>query len=89
MLIADMDYGSLNFSVKRENMEEINLQGPLGSTDVRIINSYPSKVGFVSARCCRVCRVLLLRLRHQAELAVRERQRRGVGHHLPDHVLEQ
>jgi len=84
MLIADMDYGSLNFSVKRENMEEINLQGPLGSTDVRIINSYPSKVGFVSAMCCRVCRGLLLRLRHQAELAVRERQRRGVGHHLPD-----
>jgi hypothetical protein len=26
MLIADSDYASLNFSVKRENMEEINLQ---------------------------------------------------------------
>ena len=25
-------------------MEEINLQGPLGNTDIRIINSYPSKV---------------------------------------------
>jgi hypothetical protein len=34
----------LNFSVKRENMEEINLHGPLGYTDIRIINSYPSKV---------------------------------------------
>jgi hypothetical protein len=44
MLIADSDYATLNFSVKRENMEEINLQGPLGNTDVRIINSYPSKV---------------------------------------------
>ena len=46
LLIADSDYGSLNFAVKRENMEEINLQGPLGNTDVRIINSYPSKVFF-------------------------------------------
>jgi hypothetical protein len=44
MLIADSDYATLNFSVKRENMEEINLQGPLGNTDIRIINSYPSKV---------------------------------------------
>jgi hypothetical protein len=44
MLIADDDYASLNFGVKRENMEEINLQGPLGNTDIRIINSYPSKV---------------------------------------------
>jgi hypothetical protein len=44
MMIADSDYASLNFSVKRENMEEINLQGPLGNTDIRIINSYPSKV---------------------------------------------
>lgn len=44
LMIADDDYASLNFHVKRENMEEINLQGPLGNTDVRIINSYPSKV---------------------------------------------
>jgi hypothetical protein len=44
LLIADADYATLNFGVKRENMEEINLQGPLGNTDVRIINSYPSKV---------------------------------------------
>jgi hypothetical protein len=44
LMIADSDYATLNFSVKRENMEEINLQGPLGNTDVRIINSYPSKV---------------------------------------------
>jgi hypothetical protein len=45
MMIADSDYSTLNFCVKRENMEEINLQGPLGNTDIRIINSYPSKVG--------------------------------------------
>lgn len=44
LMIADDDYASLNFAVKRENMEEINLQGPLGNTDIRIINSYPSKV---------------------------------------------
>ncbi len=44
LMIADADYATLNFGVKRENMEEINLQGPLGNTDVRIINSYPSKV---------------------------------------------
>lgn len=44
MMVADGDYKNLNFTVKRENMEEINLQGPLGRTDVRIINSYPSKV---------------------------------------------
>jgi len=36
-LIADDEYASLNFTVKRENMEEINLQGPLGNTDIRII----------------------------------------------------
>lgn len=48
-LIADNDYNTLNFKVVRENMEEINLQGPLGSTDVRIINSYPSKVTLTHA----------------------------------------
>lgn len=44
LMIADGNYSHLNFSVKRENMEECNLQGPLGNQDVRIINSYPSKV---------------------------------------------
>ena len=44
MIVCDGDYHNLNFSVKRENMEEINLQGPIGRQDVRIINSYPSKV---------------------------------------------
>jgi hypothetical protein len=46
LMIANSDYSSMNFIVKRENMEEINLQGPLGNTDIRIINSYPSKVLF-------------------------------------------
>ena len=44
LMIAGSDYFSINFIVKRENREEINLQGPLGDTDIRIINSYPSKV---------------------------------------------
>ena len=44
MIVCDGDYHNLNFSVKRENMEEINLQGPIGRQDIRIINSYPSKV---------------------------------------------
>ncbi len=30
--------------VLRSNMEEVVLQGPDGSQDVRIVNSYPSKV---------------------------------------------
>jgi hypothetical protein len=47
LMIANSDFSSLNFIVKRQNMEEINLQGPLGNTDIRIINSYPSKVLFL------------------------------------------
>jgi hypothetical protein len=58
LMIADSDYATLNFRVIHENMEEINLQGPLGNTDTRVINSYPSKVcqlshakvGFISKR---------------------------------------
>ena len=33
------------FKELRCNMEEVVLQGPEGSADVRIVNSYPSKVG--------------------------------------------
>ena len=33
-----------NFKVIRQNMEEIVLQGPGGANDVRVVNSYPSKV---------------------------------------------
>lgn len=52
LMIADGDYKNLNFSVQRENMEECNLRGPLGHHDVRIINSYPSKVRFEHAKVC-------------------------------------
>jgi hypothetical protein len=43
-LIADQDMSTINCKILKENSEEIYLQGPLGKTDVRIINSYPSKV---------------------------------------------
>ena len=50
MMIADQDMATINCAILRENMEEIYLRGPLGSTDVRIINSYPSKVDRSNAR---------------------------------------
>ena len=50
MMIADQDMATINCAILRENMEEIYLRGPLGSTDVRIINSYPSKVSGANAR---------------------------------------
>ena len=37
--------------VIRSNMEEVVLQGPEGCQDVRIVNSYPSKVRYVIAFC--------------------------------------
>jgi len=36
--------------VIRSNMEELIVQGPDSPTDIRVINSYPSKVGGVPAR---------------------------------------
>ena len=44
MEIIDQDYNKFGFKVIRQNMEEIVLQGPDGVNDVRIVNSYPSKV---------------------------------------------
>jgi hypothetical protein len=42
------------FKVIRQNMEEIVLQGPDGVNDVRIVNSYPSKVSSCTCICCAV-----------------------------------
>ena len=39
--------GTPHMSVIRSNMEEVVLQGPDGRQDVRIVNSYPSKVMFL------------------------------------------
>jgi hypothetical protein len=36
--------GTPEFKEIRCNMEELVVQGPEGSTDIRIVNSYPSKV---------------------------------------------
>ena len=36
--------GTPRMPVIRSNMEEVVLQGPEGCQDVRIVNSYPSKV---------------------------------------------
>jgi hypothetical protein len=43
-----MDLRQPPFRIIRENAEEIFLQGPEGPHDVRIVNSYPSRVKLVS-----------------------------------------
>ena len=45
--------------VIRSNMEEVVLQGPDGCQDIRVVNSYPSKVCACPCQCSRL-RVLLL-----------------------------
>lgn len=55
-LIADQNLSKLGFRIDRQNMEEIVLIGPGGAFDVRVINSYPSKVSPSRAKVC--CRVL-------------------------------
>ena len=46
-IICGQDLSSEGFKVIRQNMEEIVLQGGLGSQDVRVVNSYPSKVNYL------------------------------------------
>ena len=46
-LIYDALPGTPPMPVIRSNMEEVVLQGPDGCQDVRIVNSYPSKVMFL------------------------------------------
>ena len=50
-IICGQDLSSEGFKVIRQNMEEIVLQGGLGSQDVRVVNSYPSKVNYLSKDC--------------------------------------
>ena len=45
MLLLDQDPASKGFRVIRQNMEEVVMGGPDGVADVRVVNSYPSKVG--------------------------------------------
>jgi hypothetical protein len=43
-VICNDDVANSEFSVIRSNMEEVVLRGPVGLHDVRVVNSYPSKV---------------------------------------------
>lgn len=50
-IICNQDLPSEGFKVLRQNMEEIVLQGAGGSQDVRVVNSYPSKVTICEIVC--------------------------------------
>jgi len=43
-VICQNDLKKSGFTVTRSNMEEIVLTGPEGPSDIRVVNSYPSKV---------------------------------------------
>jgi len=45
MLLCAQDPATQGFRVIRQNMEEVVMGGPDGVSDVRVVNSYPSKVG--------------------------------------------
>ena len=45
-LICDQELSTCGLSIIRQNMEEVVLQGSESVQDVRIVNSYPSKVTF-------------------------------------------
>ena len=45
-VICQNDLKKSGFTVTRSNMEEIVLTGPEGPSDIRVVNSYPSKVVF-------------------------------------------
>jgi hypothetical protein len=49
-VICNDDIASSGFVVTRSNMEEMVLKGPVGLHDVRVVNSYPSKV--CAAKVC-------------------------------------
>lgn len=53
--ICKQDLGSNGFKVVRQNMEEIVLRGPGGERDVRIVNSYPSKVCLINCKSLQIC----------------------------------
>ena len=60
-VICNDDVASSGFSVARSNMEEMVLKGPVGIHDLRVVNSYPSKVlpARVQKSVLRVCLCLL------------------------------
>ena len=58
-LIYDALPGTPPMPVIRSNMEEVVLQGPDGCQDVRIVNSYPSKV----ISCLLLCYTILFQVK--------------------------
>lgn len=48
--VCKQDLAASGFKVVRQNMEEIVLRGPGGERDVRVVNSYPSKVPRAQSR---------------------------------------
>jgi hypothetical protein len=50
--ICDSEPATFGFSVTRCNMEELVLKGPTGENDLRVVNSYPSKVVLHSTKVC-------------------------------------
>ena len=64
MMLCAQDPASQGFRVIRQNMEEVVMGGPDGVADVRVVNSYPSKVGVPDQSrplclLCLLCRALL------------------------------
>jgi hypothetical protein len=54
-VICNDDVASSGFTITRSNMEEMVLKGPASIHDLRIVNSYPSKVASLqkSAKVCK------------------------------------
>lgn len=69
-LICNQDISSYSLSIVRQNMEEIVLRGPESTEDIRIVNSYPSKVTIFFASLMR-CIPFVFRNRYPFTFAVR------------------
>ena len=72
MLMSEDNLHTLGLKVVRQNMEELVLGGIGDSTDIRIVNSYPSKVGPLRPKVR--CSAIL-----HASLRLRVRLARGLG----------
>ena len=81
-MIADQDMATINCKILKENSEEIYLQGPLGKTDVRIINSYPSKVCSVNQKAGWKCLAKVGKSRKQLRDSINK------GHSVDDYTYD-
>ena len=59
-VICNDDVANSGFTITRSNMEEMVLKGPASIHDLRIVNSYPSKVASLqkSAKVCKSLQIL-------------------------------